>query len=112
MTPEETQRLEAAITEIASILYKNTSPEAIENLEGIEKIVLPADALFSQSRNRLFFIEQTTGTNKGRSRQIKSCVGELSITEKQAQKLGLEPRIHLSPLGSNAILLDRTLILS
>ena len=54
MTPEETQRLEAAITEIASILYKNTSPEAIENLEGIEKTVLPADALFSQSPNRLF----------------------------------------------------------
>ena len=54
MTPEETQRLEPAITEIASILYKNTSPEAIENLEGIEKTVLPADALFSQSPNRLF----------------------------------------------------------
>lgn len=39
MTPEETQRLEAAITDIASILYNNTSPEAIENLEGIEKTV-------------------------------------------------------------------------
>lgn len=39
MTPEETQRLKAAITEIASILYKNTSPEALENLEGIEKTV-------------------------------------------------------------------------
>jgi hypothetical protein len=57
-----------------------------------------ADALFGQSSNRLFFIEQTTGTNKARSRQIKSCVGELSTTEKQGQKLGLEPRTHLSPV--------------
>ena len=57
-----------------------------------------ADAGVRQSRNRLFFIEQTTGTNKGRPRQIKSCVGELPITEKQAQKLGLEPRSHLSPV--------------
>jgi len=45
-----------------------------------------------------FLIEQTTGTSKGRPRQIKSCVGELPITEKQAQKLGLEPRSHLSPV--------------
>ena len=55
-----------------------------------------ADAGTSRSQNRLFFIEQTTRTNKGRSRQIKSCVGELPITQKQAQKLGLEPRSHLS----------------
>ncbi len=39
MTPEEQQRLEAAIAEIASILYKQTSPEALENLEEIEKTV-------------------------------------------------------------------------
>ncbi len=50
------------------------------------------------SPDRLFFIEQTTGTNKGRARQIKSCVGDLPITEKQAQKLGLESRSHLSPV--------------
>ena len=39
MTPEEKQRLQAAAKEIASILYKNTSPEALETLEGIEKTV-------------------------------------------------------------------------
>lgn len=39
MTPEEKQRLQAAVREIASILYKNTSPEALETLEGIEKTV-------------------------------------------------------------------------
>lgn len=55
-----------------------------------------------------FFLPlQITGTSKGRPRQIKSCVGELPITEKQAQKLGLEPRSHLSPVlekcGSTAV---------
>ena len=39
MTPEEKQRLQAAVREIASILYKNTSLEALETLEGIEKTV-------------------------------------------------------------------------
>ena len=39
MTTEEKQRLQAAVTEIASILYKTTSPEALKTLEGIEKTV-------------------------------------------------------------------------
>lgn len=39
MTPEEKQRLQAAAKDLASILYKNTSPEALETLEGIEKTV-------------------------------------------------------------------------
>lgn len=39
MTFEEKQRLQAAAKEIASILYKNTSPEALKTFEGIEKIV-------------------------------------------------------------------------
>lgn len=55
MTPEETQRLKAAITEIASILYKNTSPEALENLEGIEKTVR-SQMLSSVSPQIAFFL--------------------------------------------------------
>ena len=39
MTPEETQRLQAAITEIDSIMYKNTPPESLKTLEAIEKTV-------------------------------------------------------------------------
>lgn len=39
MTPEEQERLEAAVKEIAAILYKNTSPFELETLEGIEKTV-------------------------------------------------------------------------
>jgi hypothetical protein len=37
MTPEEKQRLDACVLEIASILYKNTPPEKIETLAFIAK---------------------------------------------------------------------------
>lgn len=39
MIPEEKERLQAAVKEIAAILYKNTSPSELETLEGIEKTV-------------------------------------------------------------------------
>jgi hypothetical protein len=39
MTPEEKERLQVAVKEIAAILYKNTSPSEYETLEGIEKTV-------------------------------------------------------------------------
>jgi hypothetical protein len=39
MTPEEEQRLEACVTEIAQILYNKTPPEKITSLEEIEKTV-------------------------------------------------------------------------
>ena len=39
MTPEEKERLQAAVKEIAAILYKKTSPSELETLEGIEKTV-------------------------------------------------------------------------
>lgn len=39
MTPEEQQRIEACITEIAQILYNNAPPEKITTLEQIEKVV-------------------------------------------------------------------------
>ena len=39
MTPEEEERLKAAVKEIATILYKNTSASELQTLEGIEKTV-------------------------------------------------------------------------
>ncbi len=39
MTPQEQERLEACITEIAQILYNNTPTEKITTLEDIEKAV-------------------------------------------------------------------------
>jgi hypothetical protein len=39
MTPQEQERLQACIIEIAQILYNNTPPEKITSLEDIEKAV-------------------------------------------------------------------------
>ena len=48
--------------------------------------------------NRFFFIKQATGTEQGRPRTVKSCIGELIITEKQAEKLDIKKSTRLSPL--------------
>ena len=39
MTPEEKERLQAAVKEIAAIMYNNTPSFELETLEGIEKTV-------------------------------------------------------------------------
>ncbi|MEG4501920.1 hypothetical protein QUB05_32910 [Microcoleus sp. F10-C6] len=52
----------------------------------------------SGSTNRFFFIKQATGTEQGRPRTVKSCIGELIITEKQAEKLDIKKSTRLSPL--------------
>jgi hypothetical protein len=46
----------------------------------------------------VFFIQQATGTEQGRPRTVKSCIGELIITEKQAEKLDIKKSTRLSPL--------------
>ena len=39
MTPEEAQRLQECVSEIAAILYKNTAPSQLTTLEAIETTV-------------------------------------------------------------------------
>jgi hypothetical protein len=39
MTPEDQKRLEACSAEIAEILYRNSNPEGLDSLEGIEQTV-------------------------------------------------------------------------
>ena len=39
MTPEDQKRLEACTAEIAEILYRNSNPEELDSLEGIEHTV-------------------------------------------------------------------------
>ena len=94
MTPEEKERLEACLQEISSILYQNTPSEEIETLEGIEITVREQTLAQISPKIALFFIEKQTKTQtpaKGRKRTIKSCVGSLKITKKQANRLGLAP---------------------
>jgi hypothetical protein len=60
MTPEEQARLKQSVNDIAAILYRNTPPEQVKTLEGIEQAirqhaqetVLPQLALFLQQKHR------------------------------------------------------------
>lgn len=47
----------------------------------------------------------STGTTAGRKRIIKTCVGELRISEQQAKKLDIKPRKRLSPQIEKSCLL-------
>ena len=51
------------------------------------------------------FLRQATQTTAGRQRQVQSCLGLLSVSHKQADKLGLKPRVRLSPLIEKSCLL-------
>ena len=51
-----------------------------------------------QSKNSFFFIRKKTKTSQGKKRKIKSCVGNLTITKRQADKLGVAPYTRHSPL--------------
>ncbi len=50
-------------------------------------------------------MESITGTTAGRKRLIKTCVGELTVSEKQAKKLDVKPRVRLSPQIEKSCLL-------
>jgi hypothetical protein len=50
-------------------------------------------------------LELSTGTTAGRKRLIKTCVGELTISEKQAKILKVKPRNKLSPQIEKSCLL-------
>jgi len=66
--------------------------------ENIEKAVRTSIVGAGQSRNRPFFIEQTTGIKTGKTRKVKSCVGVLKLKATQGERLGLKLRSQLSPL--------------
>jgi len=105
MTPEKLQRLQACLEEAASILYEETSASELQDLESIEKAVRAHLPFEGRPSSCPFFIRQATGTDKGRERQVKSCVGVLPIREKQASQLGLKPRTQISPLLEKCCLL-------
>ena len=98
MTPEELERIQVCASEIAEILYKNTPPSELANLSTIEKHLRQQWLDLLGPKIGFFFIKKTTGTDRGRPRAVKSCIGKLTITEKQAEKLALKKSTRFSPL--------------
>ncbi len=105
MNPDEKKRLEACLAEIAEILYNNSPPEKIKTLEGIEIRVRSEMLEYISPKIALFFVEKVTGINTGRKRKLKSCIGFIEISKRQANRLGLESYKRLSPLLEKCVFL-------
>lgn len=45
----------------------------------------------------VFFIKASAGEDSSRRRRIRSCIGELSLSATQAQKLGVKSHTQISP---------------
>ncbi|MGB8698922.1 MAG: ISKra4 family transposase [Thermosynechococcaceae cyanobacterium] len=97
MKTQQTQRLEACIQEIAEILYQNTPAEDLTTLEGIEQAVRGHMLKEVSPRVGFFFVKTSTGTTQGKTRTLKSCIGELKLNAQQLQRLGVNARRRVSP---------------
>ena len=69
MTPEDKKLLADHIKEIAKILYKNTPPEEIETLEGIETAVRDQVLEHVSPQITFFLSEKRQEQNLGASEQ-------------------------------------------
>jgi hypothetical protein len=97
MDTDKLQQIQVHARAIAALLYEETAPEQLATLEGIEAAVRGQIGRACQSRNRKFFIATASGTSSGRRRQLKSILGEITITENQAKALEVKARTQLSP---------------
>ena len=85
MDAQKQEHLKACLQEVAQIPYDESDPKA------------SASARVSRTRNRIFFIYRVTKTNRGRGRELKSCMRTLKIHQQQARRLGLLAYQRLSP---------------
>ena len=97
MTPEQEQSLKTHLKAIAQILYDESDPEAMKTLEGMELTLRRQIQTHCQPRTGEFFIQTLTGTQAGKPRSLKSTLGKLEITSRQAEKLAVLPHRQLSP---------------
>ena len=107
MNLEDSQRLEACLLEAAEILYRNTQALDLNSFESLEKAVRTKVLEQVTPKIAFFFIKEVTGTQKGRKRVLKSVMGNITLTDKQAKMLGVKPYTQLSPLlEKNCLLLS------
>ncbi|NER26018.1 MAG: ISKra4 family transposase [Symploca sp. SIO1C2] len=105
MTPSEREEMEACIKRASEILYNNTDTDSLSTLADIEIAVRNQVLEHVSPKIAPFFIAKKTHTQRGKTRTIKSCIGKLKITKKQADALGIEPLTRHSPLLSRCCLL-------
>ncbi|UBF29528.1 ISKra4 family transposase (plasmid) [Kovacikia minuta CCNUW1] len=97
MDAEKLQQIQAHARAIAALLYDETAPEQLTTLEGIEAAVRGHVLEQVSPEIGKFFITRASGPSSGRSRQLKSILGSISLTENQAKVLNVKERTQLSP---------------
>jgi hypothetical protein len=105
ITPEEQLRLSACIQEIAQINNKNTDSEDRATLEGLEKVVGQQRLEYVSPKIALFLSKKSLKQSRGSKRTLNSGVGQLKITQKQANRLGVESYSRRSPVLEKCCLL-------
>ncbi|NER34670.1 MAG: ISKra4 family transposase [Oscillatoria sp. SIO1A7] len=106
MNPEDKERLDACITEVAEILYRNSSSSDLQqDFEHLEQTIRQKILLHVSPKIALFFIQKITETNRGRKRQIKTTVGSIYLRGQQGKKLGIAPYKIISPFLQKCCLL-------
>jgi hypothetical protein len=98
MTPDKLQTIQEISNQLASLLYEEVNPEELLTLKDIENSVRDLSLRYVLPNFGVFFIENRTNTTACRTRTIKSCLGNLTITQPQAEQLQVENHIRISPL--------------
>ncbi|NJL57638.1 ISKra4 family transposase [bacterium] len=105
MDTDKLQQIQDHARAIAALLYPETAVEQLTTLEGIEEAVRGHILESVSPEIGGFFIAGASGTRSGRSRQLKSILGDISITEKQAEALEVKAQTQLSPYLEKCCLL-------
>ena len=85
MTPEKALAIKAHAEAIAALLYEEADPEQLTTLAGTEKTVRDQLKRACHAPYWCFFIRTATGIESGRTRHLKSILGELPISSKTTQ---------------------------
>ena len=96
-----------AYFEKREILYNNSDPDSLETLVDIEITVRNQILEHVSPKIALFLSPKRPKPNGEKTRTLKSCLGKLKITKKQADALGIEPKTRHSPLLEKCCLLYR-----
>ncbi|WP_410503509.1 ISKra4 family transposase [Leptolyngbya sp. O-77] len=97
--------MQAHARALAALLYEETDPEQVKTLAGIEAAVRGHLLEHVSPEIGGFFIATSSGTTSGRKRRIESILGQLQVSEKQAQILEVKAYTRWSPYLERCCLL-------
>ncbi|MEL7334352.1 MAG: ISKra4 family transposase [Cyanobacteria bacterium J06560_2] len=93
---------------IAKLLYQETeatAPQSLETFSGIEVAVRDHLLEYIGPEIGEFFVKSASERKSGRSRTLKSIIGDIEITTASARELGVQAHSRLSPILTNCCLL-------